>query len=108
RAWLGSGSVLRLLDRHDQALDALERARSLIDQDALPELASHIHFMRGNVLFPSGDAEACLEEHRRALELAERARSPLAEAQALSGMADAHYVAARMQSATALFERCEA
>lgn len=107
RAWLGTASVLRLLDRQEQALEALDEARSVLDAEAMPELSSHVHFMRGNVLFPSGDADACLGEHQRALELARLAGSPLAEAQALSGLADAHYVAGRMQSATQLFERCE-
>lgn len=107
RAWLGTASVLRLLDHPAEAFQALERAGRLIDADAMPELASHVHFMRGNVLFPSGDADACLQEHRRALDLAQKARSALAEAQALGGMADAHYVAGRMRSATELFERCE-
>ncbi len=108
QAWLGTAAVHRLLDRQSDALEALAAAARVLDETTMPELCSHVHFMRGNVLFPSGDADACLEEHERALALGRRARSPLAEAQALSGMADAHYVAGRMRSATQLFERCEA
>lgn len=107
-AWLGTAAVHRLRDRQDRALEALDEAQRTLDGSELPELASHVHFMRGNVLFPSGDAAACLAEHEQALLLAQQARSPLAEAQALGGMADAQYIVGRMRSATRLFERCEA
>jgi tetratricopeptide (TPR) repeat protein len=58
--------------------------------------------------FARGDGAGCEREHQRALDLALACGDTLAEAQALSGLGDAHYAAGRMHSALAAFERCVA
>lgn len=106
RAWVGVAEALRVLDRYDDALDALRRAEGLADAEAEPQALSHIHYLRGSILFPRGDAEGCLRAHQRALELARRATCRPSEVRASSGIGDAYYLVGRMESARAWFERC--
>jgi tetratricopeptide (TPR) repeat protein len=59
------------------------------------------------VLFPLGDAAASLRSQTLALETAQSAGWLLAEARALSGIADAHFIAGRMHTARDWFVRAE-
>ncbi|HEU4577504.1 MAG TPA: BTAD domain-containing putative transcriptional regulator [Polyangiaceae bacterium] len=107
RTWIGTAAALRVLDRSQEALGALERAERRIDPSSHPALMSSIHYLRGSVVFPLGDPAACLRWHTRALEAAQAAQSLLAEAHALSGIADAHYISGRFATARTWFARCE-
>lgn len=107
RAHLGRAAALRMVDRSKEALLALAAAEKLLDPQREPGLLSQIHYLRGNALFPLGDWAACLESQTLALEAARRTGSALAEAQALSGIADAHFLAGRWRTARASFARCE-
>lgn len=107
RVHVGRAAALRLLDRSKEALLELAAAERLVDPQRDAELMSRIHYLRGNVLFPLGDSAACLESQTLALEAARRTGSLLAEAQALSGLADAHFMAGRRRAARTCFAQCE-
>ncbi|UXC37800.1 tetratricopeptide repeat protein [Cupriavidus gilardii] len=106
RAWFGVASALRLLDRYERALIALQHAQrgaaAIGDEDMLAQIES----LRGNVHFPMGDIDACLSAHQRALRHAGAAGSALGEARALGGLGDAYYQQGRMVTARAHFVRC--
>ena len=106
RAWHEIATVQRLLAQVDAAWQALDRALPVAERLGETRWQSEIHYLRGNLSFARGDGEACQREHARALELARACGDALAEAQALSGLGDAHYVAGRMHSATEAFARC--
>lgn len=108
RAHLGRAAALRVLDRAKEALLELAAAERLLDPARDSMLLSQVHYLRGNVLFPLGDWAACLESQTLALAAARRTGSALAEAQALSGMGDAHFLAGRWRKAHECFARCEA
>jgi len=103
QAALGQADALRRLDRRREALAALVRAERLIDPLRSSALLSRVHYLRGSVLFPLGDAVACLQAQTLALEAARCAGSALGEAQALSGIADAHFAAGRCRTARTYF-----
>jgi DNA-binding SARP family transcriptional activator len=107
RATVGIAAALRVLDRSQDALAALASAERLIDPLRDAALLSTVHYLRGSVLFPLGDSAASLHSQQLALQAAHNAGSALAEARALSGIADAHFVAGRLGSAREWFERCE-
>lgn len=105
RAWIGLAEGLRVSDRHEDALDALDNAERLATGG--PPLAlAEIHHLRGNLYFPAGRVDDCLREHQRALEFARTAGSREWEARALGGLGDASYLAGRMQTACGHFQRC--
>jgi class 3 adenylate cyclase/tetratricopeptide (TPR) repeat protein len=108
QAWIGLAGGLRVADRYDEALDALDRAEAVAaDRQSDIDLA-HIHYLRGNLCFPLGRIDDCRRAHELALDHARRAGSAEAEARALSGLGDAHYAAGRMLTAGAYFEDCVA
>ncbi|MCB2102884.1 MAG: tetratricopeptide repeat protein, partial [Rhodobacterales bacterium] len=88
------------------ALDRLDRAAALARGPRHQGLLAEILSLRGNILFPMGELDACLEAHQRALELAGATGSPLAEARALGGMGDALYLRGRMITADGYYARC--
>src|SRR5690606_37709237 len=105
RAWVSLAECLRGTPRDAEALSALDAAESATrsdDHDAL----SHIHYLRGSVLFPRARAQECLAAHLRALSHSQQARSPRAEARALSGLGDAYYIQGDIGRAKAHFEAC--
>lgn len=106
-ALLGQASVMRLQERIQEALHLLCRAERSIDPVRDASTLSRVHYLRGNVLFPLGDATACLRAHTLALSAARRARSILSEAQALSGVADAHFSAGRYRTSRGYYMQCE-
>lgn len=105
-AELGIAESLRITDDLDGAGAALDRALAKAEAADLPGLASRCHYLRGNLLFPSGRVEACMQEHRAALTLAERAQSPALVARALGGLADGFYAQGQMRSAVDALQRC--
>jgi class 3 adenylate cyclase/tetratricopeptide (TPR) repeat protein len=106
RAEIGIAQALRLLGRGGEAEEALRRAEAAANTNRDGELLSLLHFMRGNLLFPSGRYGDCVREHRIALAYAQRAGSAEAEARALGGMGDADYLRGRIVSAEAAFRQC--
>jgi len=101
-------TVHRLLAQVDAAWSALDAAEPVARQLGATRWQSGIHYLRGNLCFARGDGDGCTREHQQALDLALACGDALYEAQALSGLGDAHYAAGRMHSALAAFERCVA
>ena len=90
RANIGLAGSMRIVDRLDDAFDALDEA-----EKRAGSIASHlapIHYLRGNCHFPFGRSSQCLKEHRKALEYAHDAQLIGLEGQALSGISDALYI----------------
>ena len=105
-AWIGLAAVKRVTDDLTGAVADLERAETAAVRFRLLAEQARIHFLRGNLCFPRGDIEGCLQEHGIALELARRAGAAELEAMALGGLGDAEYVRGRMISAHARFREC--
>ena len=103
-AWIGVAAGHRLTSAIEPGLAALDRAAALAT-DSVRDRA-RIHYLRGSFYFTRGDVESCRAEHERALAFAVEAGDREAEAQALSGLADALYAQGRFNSARASFVRC--
>lgn len=99
---------MRIRDRFDDGLAALGEAQPLAEQAGAPVLLSHLHHLRGNFYFPLGRIDDCLREHRAALAFAKESGSLDAEAIALGGLGDAHYLGGRMRSSHDQFRKCVA
>ena len=106
RAWLGMAAGMRIVDRYDDALAALQRAETAATKRNLATDLAQIHYYRGNIYFPLGNFDGCLEQHALAREYAQQAGSPEYEAQALGGLGDAYFVGGRMITAHDHFKRC--
>ncbi|QPB23377.1 adenylate/guanylate cyclase domain-containing protein [Rhizobium sp. 007] len=106
RVQIDRAGARRTIDDMDGAFTDLEQAEGIASQLGLVAELARIHFLRGNLYFPSGNTEACSREHERALELAKKAGSVELEAMAMGGLADVQFVRARMVSAYKLFDRC--
>ena len=106
RAWLGLAAGMRITDRYDEALDILDKADGAAQSQDMVRERANIHHIRGNLYFPMGRIEECAVEHEKSLQLARESGSAEAEANSLSGLADAGYVAGRMKTAFRYFSRC--
>ena len=106
RALLGLATGLSVEDRYQEALATLDQAEHLAQQPGCAAELAEIHYQRGNLLFPLGHIERCLEEHELARRYAQQAASPRLEACALSGLGDAWYQRGRMRTAYTYFDRC--
>ncbi len=106
RAWLGLATSLRVMDRYEEALDALRHAEQAALAEADPRQLAHLWTLRGNLHFPRGELDECLAAHERALEFAGQAGSPEDIARALGGLGDAQYQRGRMRTAHAHFRQC--
>lgn len=106
QAWIGLADGMRIVERTDEAIDLLGRARDIALRYQLIEELAHIHYLHGNLLFPRGDLDGCLEHHARARDYARSAGSPAWEARATSGLGDAQYMRGHMVSAYRHFSRC--
>jgi tetratricopeptide (TPR) repeat protein len=106
RAWIGKAAGLGIQDQHEAVLAALAQAEALAVGRAGAAERAQIHYHRGNVLFTLARIEECLREHEQALDDARKAASPLVEARALSGLADAYYQRGRMGTAQGHLDRC--
>ena len=106
QCWYEIASVQRLLAQVDAAWQALDAAAPVAERLGDTLWRSRIHYQRGNLCFARGDGAGCASEHAKALALARECGDVLAEAQALSGLGDAHYAVGRMHSALESFERC--
>lgn len=106
RGLLGIASVLRVMDRHEEALDALDRAEIQLRDIADVRTKAQLQTMRGNLCFPLGHFDACLEAHRQAHQFALEADSPLEIARALGGLGDAYYQRGELITARKHFAQC--
>ncbi len=106
RAYIGLAAGLRVLDRYEEALAALDAAEAAAN--GLANELGQIHYLRGNIYFPLGRIEGCREQHTLALRYAGETGSAEAEARALSGIGDAEYLRGRMATACDYFRRCVA
>jgi len=106
RAWLGLAAGMRIADRYDEALAVLDKAEAVAHHLGLARERAEVHHIRGNLYFPMGRIEDCATEHGKSLRHARESGSAEAEVHALSGMADASYVAGRMATAFRYFGRC--
>jgi tetratricopeptide (TPR) repeat protein len=105
-SWFGIASALRIMDRHEEALDALERAESALGESVDTRMRARMYTLRGNLCFPLGRLEACFRAHEQAYELAIQAASPGDMARALGGLGDAYYQRGHMLTARSHFQRC--
>src|SRR5688572_15533673 len=108
RARIGLANALRIVDRYDEALAALERAETVLKDLDRPEILARIWTLRGNIHFPRGKLDDCLAAHERALEFARTANSPVDVARAQGGLGDAYYQRGHMRRARDHFARCVA
>ncbi len=106
QAWLGLAGGMRIADRYDDALDILEKAEAVARRQNLISERAKVHHFRGNLYFPMGRIEECALEHEKSLKFAQESGSSEAEVNSLSGLADASYVAGRMNTAFQYFSRC--
>ncbi|MFO7306368.1 MAG: AAA family ATPase [Gammaproteobacteria bacterium] len=106
QAWYGIASALRVMDRHEEALDCLERAEAQWHERADARMRARLYTLRGNLLFPLGRIEACLKAHEEAYRYALEARSALEIACALGGLGDAYYQRGQMITARRHFAQC--
>ncbi|HEY6645179.1 BTAD domain-containing putative transcriptional regulator [Povalibacter sp.] len=105
-AWIGVASALRVMDRHIEALKALDRAENALGDNDDIQVRVRISTLRGNLCFPLGRIADCLREHERAMQLASASNSPADLAGAYSGLGDAWYQRGRMRTASEYFARC--
>jgi tetratricopeptide (TPR) repeat protein len=108
RAWIGLASVMRISDQIPDALQALDRAQALATAEDLIIELSRIHHLRGNLYFPLGKIDGCVQQHELGLHYARQAGSAEHEAQALGGLGDAAYARGRMLTAHQHFNLCVA
>ncbi len=103
---IAKASAMRIADRIPEGLAVLAQAQPLAEAAGLTLDRSHLHGLRGNLLFTLGRTEDCRREHELALALAREAGSAEAEIAAMGGLGDAAYAQGRVRSAHALFSRC--
>jgi class 3 adenylate cyclase/tetratricopeptide (TPR) repeat protein len=106
QARIGLARGMRIADRIDEALAALDTAEAIAAVGQWDLELAWIHHLRGNFYFPLGRVEGCAAEHRLALEYARRAKSDELETRALGGLGDASYAQGRMASAYRNFSDC--
>jgi len=88
---IAMASGMRIVDQTTEGLALLQEAQPLAEQAGLVLDLSHLHELRGNLLFALGRSEDCQRAHQQALELARQAGSAEAECAALGGLGDAGY-----------------
>ena len=105
-AWFGIAASLRVMDRHEEALEALERAENVLGDTADAQMRARMSTLHGNLCFPLGRFDACLTAHQAAYVYAQQANSPLEIARALGGLGDAYYQRGNMITARRHFAHC--
>ena len=106
RGHIGMAEGLRIRGRYTDGLESISAAEAVISSKIPARTRSHLCHLKGNLYFPLGQIDACLNEHERALQLGQESGSAEAQARAFGGMADANYLRGSMLSAKRLFERC--
>ncbi|MCH9046686.1 MAG: tetratricopeptide repeat protein, partial [SAR324 cluster bacterium] len=106
RAWIGLAAGMRIIDKYDEALEALDNAEAAAEANGLSNELAQLHHLRGNIYFPLGNLDGCLEQHELALNYARETESLADQARALGGLGDASYMRGRMKTAHSHFRRC--
>ncbi len=106
RARLGLAAGMRVMDQLDEALKTLELAESEASAKGLKSELAHIHHLRGNLYFPLGNIDGCLEQQRLALKYAREVESSELEALAIGGLGDAFYAQGRLRTAHDYYVQC--
>ncbi len=101
----------RLTDRFEQAMNILDLAQQYSEQQGRYKQLCEIHSMRGNMLFPTGQLNACEHEHVIALNYSQQANCVQARAKSLGGLGDCAYAQGKMVKSydylTQCLELCE-
>jgi DNA-binding SARP family transcriptional activator len=105
-AWFGIASALRVMDRHAEALDALERAQTMFAETADAQTRARMSTLHGNLCFPLGRFDECLRAHQQAYQYAQEASSSPELARALGGLGDAYYQRGSLLTARKHFVQC--
>ena len=105
-AWIGIAVGMRLVDSYADALAALDEAEQSLAGHDLPEMLCKIYFIRGNIHFPLGRIDDCMQSHETARGYARQAKSLVCEARALGGLGDAYYQRGLMRTAFRHFDHC--
>jgi tetratricopeptide (TPR) repeat protein len=95
----GAAAVKRVTDDLEGAFRDVDAALQLATGPEATRERARLRHLRGNLLFPRGDAAGCLREHEASLVHAREVADPALEAAALGGIGDAAYLAGRMTSA---------
>lgn len=103
---IAMASGMRIVDRFTEGLELLQEAQPLAERAGLTLELSHLHELRGNLLFTLGRVKDCQAAHEMALELARTAGSAEAECAALGGLGDASYAQGRVLTGARLIEQC--
>jgi predicted ATPase len=103
---LSLAACLRTTEQAEEAFKVLEASQTSAERYGLNAQLSRIHHMRGNLHFPRGEGQACLEEHRQALEYARAAGASREEAIALGELGDAHYVLGLLRTSSEYIAKC--
>ena len=106
RAHLGLAAGMRIMDELDDALDMLEQAEAAAIQQNLDAERARVHHLRGNLYFPMGKVDQCVQQHTLALDYARKVGSPELEAMALGGIGDGLYAQGRLLSASKFTSEC--
>jgi class 3 adenylate cyclase/tetratricopeptide (TPR) repeat protein len=99
------GTVLRIIDRPEDALEVLEEAASLAERLQRPADLSHALFLLGSVSYTLVQIEACVGYHERALVVAREADLPRHEVNAANGLGDAASLQGRWGTVLRAVER---
>jgi DNA-binding SARP family transcriptional activator len=105
-ALIGLASALRILDQTREALTCAESALDHARARGDPAELAQIHLLLGNLYFPLGQIDACLEADERALGYAQQAGDPVLEARALGSLGDAYFLRAQIRTSGEYVERC--
>jgi tetratricopeptide (TPR) repeat protein len=103
---IAMASGMRIVDRLTEGLELLQEAQPLAEQAGLLLDLSHLHALRGNLLFTLGRSEDCQRAHEQALALARQAGSAEAECAALGGLGDASYASGKVLVGARLVGQC--
>jgi predicted ATPase/class 3 adenylate cyclase len=103
---LGLAASMRVIERWDEALQALDRAETAARNYDRPAKLAEVHYLKGNLYFPIGKFDECLQEHERSRDFSLRAGLLDKEARALGGLGDAYYQRGQMITAEKHFDSC--
>ena len=106
RSLLVQASGLNTLDRFNDALERIEQAEAIAQENRLLAQLARIYGLKGNFYFPRGDVNTCFNYQQKSLSFATKTTDPELEARALGGLGDAAYAQGKMYSAYDYFSRC--
>ncbi|WP_221796586.1 AAA family ATPase [Oceanobacter mangrovi] len=106
RYYLDLVKPYRLTDNNDKAMALLDQAQTLSEQHQQYVQLAEIHSMRGNMLFPTGQMDACEREHQQALAYSKQSGSQATIAKSLGGLGDCSYAQGKMTTGYQYLQEC--